>query len=268
MNTEPQALTQTMKKILIAIFASIISLTAVAGNAKDKIGDTDKNLINASKRGWTMRLSAGYNIGGTAPLPLPVEIRGIEGFNPGLNLSLEGSAEKMLGRCGIRFGVKFESKGMTTNADTKNYYMEVANGDGIVSGYWTGKVETKVKNSYLTVPVVALYRINERWNISAGAYASYLLDGEFSGSAYDGYLREGDPTGEKTELESAAYDFSSDLCKFHYGIQAGAEYKIYKHLAVFADLKWGLNGIFPNNYSSITFALYPIYGTLGFTYIF
>jgi hypothetical protein len=153
-------------------------------------------------------------------------------------------------------------------ADTKNYYMEVANGEGTVSGYWTGKVETKVKNSYLTVPVVALYRINERWNISAGAYASYLIDGEFSGTAYDGYLREGDPTGEKTELESAAYDFSSDICKFQYGVQAGAEYKIYKHLAIFADLKWGLNGIFPSNYSSITFALYPIYGTLGFTYIF
>ena len=146
--------------------------------------------------------------------------------------------------------------------------MEVATGDGIVSGYWTGKVETRVKNSYLTIPVVALYQINERWNISAGAYASYLLDGEFSGAAYDGYLREGDPTGEKTELGNAAYDFSNDICKFQYGVQAGAEYKIYKHLAIFADLKWGLNGIFPSDYSSVTFALYPIYGTLGFTYIF
>ena len=106
MNTEPQALTQTMKKIFIAIFASIISLTAVAGNAKDKIGDTDKNLINASKRGWTMRLSAGYNIGGTAPLPLPVEIRGIEVVNPGETLTLQGSAEKMSGKFGIRFVVK------------------------------------------------------------------------------------------------------------------------------------------------------------------
>lgn len=259
-----------MKRIFIALFASIITLTANATNANENISDTDKNLIMAALKGWNVRLSAGYNLGGTAPLPLPVEIRGIEGFNPGLNLSLEGSAEKMFGKgdWGLRFGIELETKGMTTNADTKNYYMEVANGDGIVSGYWTGKVETKVKNTYLSIPVLAIYKINERWNVSAGAYASFLLDGEFTGAAYDGYLREGDPTGEKTELESAAYDFSSDICKFQYGVQAGAEYKIYKHLAVFADLKWGINGIFPGDYSSVTFDLYPIYGTLGFTYIF
>lgn len=259
-----------MKRIFIALLASIITLTANATDANGNISDTDKNLIMAALKGWNVRLSAGYNLGGTAPLPLPVEIRGIEGFNPGLNLSLEGSAEKMFGKgnWGLRFGIELETKGMTTNADTKNYYMEVANGDGIVSGYWTGKVETKVKNTYLSIPVLAVYKINERWNVSAGAYASFLLDGEFTGSAYDGYLRDGDPTGEKVELESAAYDFSSDICKFQYGVQAGAEYKIYKHLAVFADLKWGLNGIFPSDYTSVTFALYPIYGTLGFTYIF
>ena len=259
-----------MKRIFIALLTSIITLTANATDANENISDTDKNLIMAALKGWNVRLSAGYNLGGTAPLPLPVEIRGIEGFNPGLNLSLEGSAEKMFGKgdWGLRFGIELETKGMTTNADTKNYYMEVANGDGIVSGYWTGKVETKVKNTYLSIPVLAIYKINERWNVSAGAYASFLLDGEFTGAAYDGYLREGDPTGEKTELESAAYDFSSDICKFQYGLQAGAEYKIYKHLAVFADLKWGINGIFPGDYSSVTFALYPIYGTLGFTYIF
>lgn len=259
-----------MKRIFIALLASIITLTANATDANGNISDTDKNLIMAALKGWNVRLSAGYNLGGTAPLPLPVEIRGIEGFNPGLNLSLEGSAEKMFGKgnWGLRFGIELETKGMTTNADTKNYYMEVANGDGIVSGYWTGKVETKVKNTYLSIPVLAVYKINERWNVSAGAYASLLLDGEFTGSAYDGYLRDGDPTGEKVELESAAYDFSSDICKFQYGVQAGGEYKIYKHLTVFADLKWGLNGIFPSDYTSVTFALYPIYGTLGFTYIF
>ena len=63
----------------------------------------------------------------------------------------------------------------------------VANDDGIVSGYWTGKVETNVKNIYLTTPVRAVYQINKRWNVSAGAYFSYLLKGEFTGYAYDGY---------------------------------------------------------------------------------
>ena len=39
-------------------------------------------------------------------------------------------------------------------------------------------------------------------------------------------------------------------------------------LAVTANLTWGLNGIFPSDFTSVTFALYPIYGTLAFSYIF
>ena len=96
-----------MKRIFIALLASIITLTANATDANENISDTDKNLIMAALKGWNVRLSAGYNLGGTAPLPLPVEIRGIEGFNPGLNLSLKGSAEKMFGKgdWGLRFGI-------------------------------------------------------------------------------------------------------------------------------------------------------------------
>ena len=212
-------------------------------------------------------MSVGYNVGGTAPLPMPVEIRGIEGFNPGLNFSFEESVQFLFGKSnwGLRFGARVESKGMITNADTKNYYMSVANGDGIVSGHWTGKVETNVKNTYLTVPLLAVYQASSRWNISLGAYASYLIDGNFTGYAYDGYLREGNPTGEKIELEKAPYDFSDNLRKFNWGLQAGAEYQICNHLAIFADIKWGLNGIFPRDFNSVTFALFPIYGTVGLT---
>ena len=72
-----------MKKIIIAVLASIIALCAPAKT--NEINDRDKNLINAALLGWHIRLSAGYNLGGTAPLPLPREIRGIESYNPGLN---------------------------------------------------------------------------------------------------------------------------------------------------------------------------------------
>lgn len=235
-----------------------------------EVKDTDKNLIKAALMGWHIRLSAGYNLGGTAPIPMPVEIRSIESFNPGLNLAIEGTVEKMFGKSnwGVRWGVRLETKGMTTDAGTKNYYMQVQNGDGTVSGYWTGKVKTKVKNTYLSIPALALYRINERWNVTGGAFASYMLDGEFSGAAHDGYLREGDPTGIKTELDNAHYDFSSDMLKFNWGLQAGFEYRAYKHLGVFANLQWSMNGIFLDGYSCVTFPLYPIYGTLGFTYLF
>ncbi len=258
-----------MKRILMAILATAIAFSATSQNKAIK--DTDKNLINAEAKGWKIRLSAGFNIGGTAPLPMPREIRGIESYNPGLNLSIEGAAEKNFGQSpwGIRWGIRLDTKGMTTKADTKNYYMEVQNGPGTtIEGYWTGKVKTNVKNTYVTIPVLAVYNINERWNISAGAYASYLLDGEFTGAAYDGYMRENEPTGELTELEHSTYDFSDELRKFNWGLQIGGEYRAYKHLALFANLQWSMNGIFPSDFGSVTFSLYPIYGTLGFTYLF
>lgn len=260
-----------MKRIIIALVIAATALTAAA-QSNNEIGSTDKNLIKAALKGWHIRLSAGYNIGGTAPLPLPREIRGIEGYNPGLNLAIEGTVEKNFKASpwGIRWGIRLETKGMTTRAKTKNYHMEAWNtdGSGKVQGAWTGKVKTSVKNTYLTLPVVAVYNIDKRWSVSAGAYASYLLDGEFTGAAYDGYIRDQDPTGEKAEVTRAEYNFSSDIRKFNWGLQAGGEYMAYKHLALFANLQWSMNGIFPSDFGSVTFALYPIYGTLGFTYLF
>jgi hypothetical protein len=58
------------------------------------------------------------------------------------------------------------------------------------------------------------------------------------------------------------------LRRFHWGVQVGGEFRAYKHLAVFANLQWGLNGIFPSDFNSVTFDLYPIYGNLGFSYLF
>lgn len=259
-----------MKKILIALFATVLTLSAQAKQDKE-LSDNDINIIDATQKGWQIKIGAGYLLGGTAPLPIPVEIRGIEGFNPGLNLSLEGSVLKTFNNTGwgLQFGVRFDTKGMTTDARTKSYHMEITSPDGSnVKGVFTGNVKTHVNNTYISVPVLASYVINERWSVNAGLYASYLLKGVFDGEAYNGYLRDQNPTGTKTEVETAQYDFSNDLQKFHWGVQAGAEYNIYTHLAVFANLQWGMNGIFPKGYSCVPFALKPIYVTLGFNYVF
>ncbi|MBR6648474.1 MAG: PorT family protein [Bacteroidaceae bacterium] len=260
-----------MKKIYLVILVLFIAGAATA-QQKNEINDTDKNLKWVAQRGWHISLSAGCNIGGTSPLPLPREIRSINGYNPGLNLSLEGSIQKTFeqSRWGVKMGVRFERKGMTTKADTKNYHMEAWNtdGSGKVVGAWTGKVKTKVNNSYLTIPLLATYMLNKRITFAAGPYVSYLLEGEFSGQAYDGYIRDQNPTGEYADVTRAEYDFSSDILKWQWGVQAGCEYRAYRHLAIFANLHWGANSIFPDDFGSVTFALYPIYGTLGFTYLF
>lgn len=170
---------------------------------------------------------------------------------------------------GVKLGVRLETKGMRTQARVKNYHMEMTADDGgYMVGAWTGHVTTKVRNTSLTFPVLATYSLGERWTLSAGPYLSWMFDGEFTGSAFDGYLRHTDPTGDKAEVSRASYDFSDDLRHFEWGAQVGAQWRAYKHLAVYADLEWGFNNIFPSDFQSVTFALYPIYANVGFTYIF
>lgn len=107
--------------------------------------------------------------------------------------------------------------------------------------------------------------------LSAGPYISFMTSGDFSGHVNDGYLRKDNPTGDKVKFEGeqiAPYDFSDDLRKIQWGVQAGVDWRAFKHLNVFADLTWGLNDIFKKDFNTITFAMYPIYLNVGFGYAF
>ena len=67
---------------------------------------------------------------------------------------------------------------MTTRATVKNYGMAIFNEvGGKVEGLWTGGVKTKVKMSYITIPLLANYKINNRWKVVAGPYFSYMITG-------------------------------------------------------------------------------------------
>ena len=173
---------------------------------------------------------------------------------------------------GNDLGLRLENKGMETKARVKNYGMEII-GDGgeHLAGNWTGKVKTKFKASYFSIPILAAYQLSPRVRLSAGPYVSFMTSGDFNGYVSDGYLRKGDPTGTKVEFKdgnTAPYDFSKDLRSFQWGMQAGAEWKAFKHLTVHADLEWGLNDIFKKEFKTITFNMYPIYLNAGFGYAF
>lgn len=231
-------------------------------------------LIRSTLKGLEYRIKAGFNIGGTSPLPLPGEIRKIESYRPGMQIAIEGNVIKWFdhSKWGALLGVRFENKGMKTDARVKNYYMVMESYDpvkpGHMEGNWTGYVKTNVKNSYVTVPIQAIYKVSNRWDLKFGPYLSFLTNGDFSGIAYDGYIREGGPTGPKAEVSEATYDFSDDIRTFQWGLDAGAEWRAYKHLSVYADLTWGLNSIFPEDFKSVSFKMYNIYLNFGFGYVF
>lgn len=257
------------KTIAFIILAGLVHFNAYAQK------NQNQTLINAALHGWEYEIKAGISIGGTAPLPLPVEIRSIDSYNPTLALLIEGNAIRWMGKekkWGVITGARLETKNMITKATVKNYGMEIIGNDGNrLKGNWTGGVQTKVRNAYITVPVLGAYKINSRFRVKAGLYASYLMDKEFSGYVYEGYLRENNPTGQKVNFSDGAiatYDFSEDLRKFAWGAQAGVDWRAFKHLNVFADLTWGLNDIFKKDFKTITFSMYPIYLNVGFGYAF
>lgn len=234
----------------------------------------DKGLIWSEQKGLEYRLKAGLNVGGTAPLPLPAEIRKIEGYNPLLSISIEGNVVKQIApKWAILTGVRLENKGMSTRARVKNYRIEIdnRNDDGTTSritGVFTGHVKTKVRNSYISIPLLVACKPAPRWEIKMGPYLSFLTGGTFNGNAFDGYIRENDPTGEKIEVTSAVYDFSAELRKVNWGIGLGGEWRAYRHLNIYTDLAWGLNPVFKKNFDSMAFHLYPIYANIGFGYVF
>lgn len=237
--------------------------------------ERNKGIIWSSLHGLEYEIKAGFNIGGTAPLPFPEEIRAISSFRPNINFAIEGNVTKWLDtnkKWGIVLGLRLENKGMSTEARVKNYGMEII-GDGgeRLSGNWTGKVKTKFRGSYFSIPVLAAYQLSPRIKFSAGPYVSFLTSGDFNGYVSDGYLRKGDPTGTKVEFKdenTAPYDFSKDMQSFQWGVQAGVSWKAFKRLTVHGDLTWGLNDIFKSEFKTITFNMYPIYLNAGFGYAF
>ena len=219
-----------------------------------------------------LRARAGYNIGGTMPIPLPETIRSIDSYS--LTPSFLVGFDAMLPltpQWGVMTGLRLENKGMKGDVTTKAYFMEVVKGDQKMSGLFTGHVEQEVKAWMLTVPVQATFTLSQRVMLKGGPYVSFLLSKGFNGIASDGYLRKDSPTGPKIlmgnrEGEWATYDFDSDMRSVQFGVGLGVDWQVYKRLGVSADLNWGLTGIFPSDFKTVEQTLYPVYGTIGVFY--
>ena len=265
-----------MKKIFtIALLMASFTATALAGN-NDK---SHWSAWNSYLHNYKYYVHVGYNIGGTMPIGMPASIRTLHSYTLQPNFSLGVDAHHAIsGRWGFVGGIRFENKGMKTDAGVKGYHMRIVRGGEQLEGVFTGSVVTKVDMSLLTVPVQATYDLSEHVRLKLGPYVSYVTSKKFEGWAYDGYLRrqeeghpKGDPTGQKVMLghdkgERGEYDFSDDMRQWQFGLDLGADWRITDRWGVAADLSWGLNGIFKKGFDTIEQTMYPIYGSIGVTY--
>ena len=216
------------------------------------------------------KIIAGFNLGATAPTSIPAEIRSIDAWWPQFTPQLGYNITYKLNRkWGVGSGISLDYKGMGTKATVKYIYTSIVIEDGskdALEGYFVGKNETTIKLAYATIPLYAIFKINDSWQVRAGGYASYLFSGKFSGTASNGYIRVNEPTGEKVEITEASFDFNDKLRNFDFGLLVGGEKQINDRFGIYGNLNWGLTPIFPSNFRAIDFNMYNIYLTLGLTY--
>lgn len=225
----------------------------------------------SAQRKFEYRVKAGFNVGGALPIPFPAEIRKIKSYNPTMAFSIEGNImRRFTDKWALLSGIRLETKGMSTKARVKNYAMTM----NVSVGDEPGRSRRVHRHGQYESPqrVCHAARAGAPRAVSALGPESRslflrLIEGGFDGTAYDGYMREGNPVGTKVGVEAASYDFSSDVRTFNWGGEIGAEFAAYRHLTVYADLTWAFNSLFPKDFKSIGFPMYNVYLNIGFGYV-
>lgn len=261
------------------ILVMVAVMAAVAVQAKDreeswiKYGPTSKS----TQAGFLVR--AGYVIGGTTPLPVPAEIRGITEFSPKGGFNVGVDAYKMFTRrWGVATGLHFFYQGFHTVADVKGYYMRLEMEGDAVEGYYTGRNVTNTAMWGFTIPLVGTFAISPRWNVSVGPYISFYVDTSFDGEVYENgdgvsYLRVDVPTGSKKEIGKGtnSYDFAdvdgeNKMRQWGAGLEVTFDWKALPHMNVFGTVDWGLTNAMHPDFKAVQFTMYPIYATIGLAY--
>lgn len=213
----------------------------------------------------------GYAVGGTIPTHVGKEIRGINDFDPGLNFAFAIEASLPLNqRWAIHSGLRYELGSMDVDSRVKNYDIEVVKGDESLKGIFMGNVRIKSSQRRITLPIQAAYNASNTCQLRAGLFMGWLTSRKFWGWAYDGYLREGTPVGPKIAMgtepgDRGDFEFDKSMRHMQWGIDVGADWQFHRRWGVYAELTYGLSGLFKSDFHSVQ-TLRPMYGSIGIMY--
>jgi hypothetical protein len=223
----------------------------------------------AGERGWEYAVFAGYDMGATLPIPLPAEVRELGSWSPGLSGTLSLQATRWLGGAwGVSTGVMVERKGMKASAEVKHFQTSLEVGEeGRFSGTFSGKNRTEFGGTYLVIPLWGAYRTGGgRWTFRCGGYGAALLGAVFRGTASEGYIRNGGPTGERIRVEDARYDFSEKIRKYDVGIAASVNRRLSSRLTAQGQVLWGVVSVLGESFEGIPYKMYNVYSAVGVAY--
>lgn len=234
------------------------------------MNEDSKSVGQCDWNGWGYGYRLGFTIGGITPVPLPAEVREMMTFSPNGAFMQEIYGYKLFKeKFGFYFGERLAIEGMNVEARVKNYHMSIEQGGDYISGYFTGVDKTEAKLISVKIPIEFMARVNSRLDLRVGPYIQINLHREFKGEVYDGYLRENTPTGQKiifSDGSKATYDFSEDVKKTCFGAEVAADFQIKNGFGIFANLDYGFRSVFPDDFETISFKMYPIFFSLGLSY--
>lgn len=244
------------------VFATLLLIFILTGKVSAQDRETKK---------LDFSFQLGFNIGATAPMPIPAEVRKINSYNPKFNPQIGINAiYRLTEHWGVGAGLNIDWKGMRVTDHVKYMYTSVtlAEGSEKLTGYFVGKNMTNIDMTYLTMPVYATYRFNDKWGVKLGVYAAKTLSSKFDGYVNDGYIRIGSPVGQKQEItgEGATFDFGDDSRDYDFGMFGGGEFRLTNRIGFYGNLSWGLSPYFYSGSNPIKFKFYNIYGSFGITY--
>ena len=260
----------------IIFLVATLLLSTFSASAEKESGSSEAqsqesiNVVSNDWTGWGYGYRLGITIGGITPVPLPAEVREMMTFSPNGAFMQEIYGYKLFKeKFGFYFGERLAIEGMNVEARVKNYHMSIEQGGDYISGYFTGVDKTEAKFISVKIPLEFMARINSRLDLRVGPYIQINLHREFKGEVYDGYLRENTPTGQKvvfSDGSTATYDFSEDVKKAGFGAEVAADFQIKNGFGIFANLDYGFRSVFPDDFETISFKMYPIFFSLGLSY--
>ena len=220
---------------------------------------------------YTYRIKLGENIGGTLPMPFPAEIRKIESFSPIFSPYVAVEATKWLSpHWGVTAGLSLDVKGMNAGADVLYFNTELIDGNGSIICTYSGYCLMKAKNIYVTVPIQAAYRFNDKWDVGLGGYFSILGKGGFAGEVSDGYMRVPNALGDKNPIPADKpefFNFDEKVQRIDVGLMASGNYTFWRNFGAFAHFSFGLIPIFSKDFHGVSdYRMTNTYGCLGLSY--
>lgn len=261
------------KYINIIFLVATLLISTFSASAEKELGSSETqsrdsiNVVSNDWTGWGYGYRLGFTIGGITPVPLPAEVREMMTFSPNGAFMQEIYGYKLFKeKFGFYFGERLAIEGMNVEARVKNYHMSIEQGGDYISGYFTGVDKTEAKLISVKIPLEFMARVNSRLDLRVGPYIQINLHREFKGEVYDGYLRENTPTGQKivfSDGSTATYDFSEDVKKTGFGAEVAADFQIKNDFGIFANLDYGFRSVFPDDFETISFKMYPIFFSVG-----